>query len=504
MNDAIPLLEMRNVRKSYGNTHALKGISIRLEPGRVYGLVGENGAGKSTLVKSMCGAVIPDSGEVIVDGEAVTIESPRHARELGISTVFQELSLIPDLSLAENIQLQSGMSWTGSGRKRTERARSVAEGWGMSSATFQGRVGSMSLRDQQLAEILCALNRPHRVLVLDEPTSALLPQDVDWLHQVINRVVGEGSAVLIITHMLEEIERFCDEVYIQRNGSIVELVQRDDMSRDHVVEQMIGRSLESAFPPMPDAPAELKPLVEARGISTRGLLRDVSLTLNAGEIVGVVGLDGQGQHDLFGALSGDVRITSGEILLRGTKVSLRSPAQALRPGKGAGGLAMVPAERKTHGTILDLSIRKNVSLPILRKLSRVIGRSDRAEDIRVRELLKAVQVDPGKIDDPVRSLSGGNQQKVVFARALASESDALLLFDPTRGVDVGTKHEIYKLVAEYASSGKAILMYSTEIPEIVNMCHRVLVCYGGRIVAEKVGGEKNESNLMSAAIGDVR
>lgn len=504
MNDAIPLLEMRNVRKSFGNTHALKGITIRLNPGRVYGLVGENGAGKSTLVKSMCGAVRPDSGEIIVDGEVVTIESPRHARELGISTVFQELSLIPDLSLAENIQLQSGTKWTGSGRRRADRARSVAKHWNISSASFQGRVGAMSLRDQQLAEILCALNRPHRVLVLDEPTSALLPEDVNWLHQVVKRVIAEGSAVLIITHMLEEIERFCDEVYIQRNGSIVEIMQREQMRRDHVVEQMIGRSLESAFPPMPDAPAELKPVVEARGISTRGLLRDVNLKLNAGEIVGVVGLDGQGQQELFGALSGETRITGGEILLRGKKLSLRSPAQALRPGKGAGGIAMVPAERKTHGTILDLSIRKNVSLPVLRSLARVIGRSDRAEDIRVRALLKAVQVDPGKIDHPVRSLSGGNQQKVVFARALASESDALLLFDPTRGVDVGTKHEIYKLVAEYASNGKAVLMYSTEIPEIVNMCHRVLVCYRGRIVAEKTGDEMDESKLMSAAIGHVR
>jgi len=504
MNDAIPVLEMRGVRKTYGITQALKGISIQLKPGRVYGLVGENGAGKSTLVKSMCGAVKPDEGELIVAGRPVTINSPQQARELGISTVFQELSLIPDLTLAENVQLQRQSGWIRGRRPRITYATEVAATWGLTGVNVDTRIDALSLRDQQLAEILCALNRPHRVLVLDEPTSALLPADVEWLHAVVRRVVAEGSTVLLITHMLEEIERFCDEIYVQRNGAIVDHVDRADFDRGQVIEQMIGRSLESAFPPIPPIPSESEVLLEVSSLSTRGLLQDASFTIKAGEILGVAALDGQGQNDLFEALSGDLRSTDGSVRLRGLPMRLRSPAEALRPGGGRAGIALVPAERKTHGAILDLPIRKNVSLPILRRLGGAFGLRDSKETEAVSTLLEAVQVDRLKIDDPVRSLSGGNQQKVVFAKALAGDADVLLLFDPTRGVDVGTKYEIYKLIAGYARAGKGILIYSTEIPELVNICHRVLVCYHGRLVAERHGAELNEHSLMTAAIGVIK
>ncbi|NQX13833.1 sugar ABC transporter ATP-binding protein [Microbacteriaceae bacterium VKM Ac-2855] len=504
MNDATPLLEMRDVHKRYGRTHALRGISIALQPGRVYGLVGENGAGKSTLVKTMCGAVRPDEGEILVDGVVTSIDSPNVARALGLSTVFQELSLIPDLSLAENVQLQSRNGWSTSTRHRAEIAQEVATNWGLGRIAVENRVSTLSLRDQQIAEIICAVNRPHRVLVLDEPTSALLPADVAWLHSVIRTVIAEGSAVLIITHMLDEIERFCDEVYVQRNGTIVDHVQRASFDRQKVIEQMIGRSLESAYPPLPELDPEAEVLLDVRSISTRGMLDDVSLSIKAGEIVGIAGLDGQGQNEIFEALSGDRPITKGEVTLMGRRVKLTSPARALRPAPGLGGIALVPAERKTHGAILDLTIRKNVSLPILRRVGNALGLSDKAEQAVVSTLLHSVQVDPAKIDDPVRSLSGGNQQKVVFAKALAGDTDALLLFDPTRGVDVGTKHEIYKLITGYARSGKGVLMYSTEIPELVNVCHRVLVCYKGRLVAERHGAELDETSLMTAAIGVVQ
>ena len=501
MNTSEFVLEMRDIRKSYGITRALGGVSLSLRGGKVYGLVGENGAGKSTLVKSMCGAVTPDSGEILFKGSPVTLKSPDSARELGISTVFQELSLIPDLSLAENIQLQRKDGWASGRKRQLAYAEQLASEWGISAIDASTRLDSLSIRDQQLAEILCAVNRPHDVLILDEPTSALLPADVDWLESVINRVTAAGSAVVIITHMLEEIERFCSDIYVQRNGLLVAEMSRDDYRRETVIEQMIGRSLDSAFPPRPEADPAAPILLSARGVSTRGQLADLNLEVRAGEIVGIAALDGQGQDEVFEVLAGAKRMRSGEVELAGQPLTLSSPARALRPSGGRKGISLVPAERKTLGAILDLSVRKNIALPILRKLNVGFWTSDAREESAVRNLMRAVQVDESKIDEPVRSLSGGNQQKVVFAKALSTDGDVLLLFDPTRGVDVGTKYEIYKLICDYASQGKAVLMYSTEIPEVVNLCHRALVVYHGSVVAEFSGTELREETLMAAAIG---
>lgn len=500
MSESNPLLRIQDVWKSFGITQALKGVSMSLEGGLVYGLVGENGAGKSTLVKSICGAIRPDSGQIVIDGHVLHVTNPQEVRDLGISTVFQELSLIPDLSLAENMQLQRQEGWLAGRRNRQRYAEEIAEEWGLAEIRGDVRMEAMSLRDQQLAEILCAISRPHRVLIMDEPTSALLPTDVEWLEGVIRRVVEAGSVVLIITHMFDEIERFCDETFVQRNGEIVDHVDRSGFERRAVIETMIGRSLDATFPEKPTVGAHATSLLEVESLTTRHQLTEVSLTLRAGEIVGIAGLDGQGQEELFDVLSGAGRMKDGEVRLRGRPVKLSSPARALRPAHG-GGLALVPAERKTFGTILDLSIRKNVSLPVLRTVSRASILNDKKEDRVVRKLLKAVHVDEQKIDDPVRSLSGGNQQKVVFAKALSGDSEVLLLFDPTRGVDVGTKYEIYRLIGEYAERGNAVLMYSTEIPEVVNVCHRALVIYRGRIVDECQGEQLNEKQLMASAIG---
>lgn len=501
MSESEIVLEMRDVRKSYGITQALRGVSVALRKGRVYGLVGENGAGKSTLVKSMCGAVLPDSGEVLINGETVTMRGPQDARDRGVSTVFQELSLIPDLSLAENIQLQRKDGWASGRRKQLRYAADLASEWGIASIDAASRLDALSLRDQQLAEILCAVNRPHQVLILDEPTSALLPADVDWLERVIARVTASGGAVVIITHMLEEIERFCHEIYVQRNGRMVDQVSRETYDRTTVIEQMIGRSLESAYPELPEWDPSAPEVLRVESVSTKRQLHDFTLSIRAGEIVGVAGLDGQGQEEIFEVLAGARRTSGGSVQLNGVQLHAHSPAGALRPGKGAPGISLVPAERKTLGAILDMSIRKNIALPILRRVTTGLWINDAKEESKVRNLMRAVQVDEAKIDDPVRSLSGGNQQKVVFAKALASDSDVLLLFDPTRGVDVGTKYEIYRLICGYAEQGKAVLVYSTEIPEIVNLCHRALVVYRGTVAAEFAGAELQERNLMSAAIG---
>jgi ribose transport system ATP-binding protein len=496
-----PLLALKEVSKSYGETQALVSIDLSLGPGAVHGLVGENGAGKSTLVKILSGVVAPDGGAITLDGNAVELSSPAIARELGISTVFQELTLIPDLTVAENILLQSDGAWTRSRRERLRRADAMAARWGVSTVDMRAKLSSLSLRDRQIIEILCAVDRPHKVLILDEPTSALLPDDTRWLRSVVQRCVSRGAAVVFISHMLDEVEEFCDEVSVQRNGVIVADHTATPLDRDLVVKQMIGRSLESAFPPknplVEGAPAALR----VRGLQVAGVVHEVDLDIARGEIVGVAALDGQGQAELFRALAGDLRVNGGTIELNGHPVRLGSPRRAIRAGGPAGGIAFVPADRKSSGTVLDLTVRKNISLPVLRRVAASGVVNDRRETGVVSRLMDLVQVDQVKIDHPVRSLSGGNQQKVSFARAAGSDSAALLLYDPTRGVDVGTKYELYRLIHELAEKGTAVLFYSTEIPEIVNVCHRALVCYGGRIAHEVPGDRLSESELMSAAIG---
>lgn len=496
-----PLLELENIRKEYGNTVALDSIDLTLFPGRVHGLVGENGAGKSTLVKILSGAVRPDSGRIIYQGKEASMPSPPAARALGISTVFQELSLIPDLSVAENIQLQNAKAWTGSRKERARRGSDIARQWGLESVDMSTRVSNLSLRDKQLVEILSAVNRPHEVLILDEPTSALLPDDTVWLQATVSKLTSRGSAVIFISHMLDEVEQFCHEVSVQRNGQIVSSVPMKGFVRTKAIEQMIGRSLEFAYPNKPVLPADAPVRLEATGVQVRNAVRGVDFSIRAGEILGVAGLDGQGQSELFAALAGDLPMKGGEVKLRGKKLKLKSPRHAFRSGGEAGGISLVPAERKTHGVILDMSVRKNIGLPALASMSKLGIVSEKRESSRVKELMDAVQVLANKIDDPVRSLSGGNQQKVVFAKAIVNDVQVVLLFDPTRGVDVGTKHELYKLIGKLAEAGKSILLYSTEIPELTNLCHRVIVCYEGRIVDEKSGAELTETNLMAAAIG---
>ena len=498
---AKPLLELKEISKSYGKTQALISVDLTLRSGSVHGLVGENGAGKSTLVKILSGAVSPDGGTIELNGDTVQLSSPAVARELGISTVFQELTLIPDLTVAENLLLQSGGRWVQGRGERVRRGAETAARWGVSSLDLRAKISSLSLRERQIIEILCAVDRPHKVLILDEPTSSLLPDDTKWLRSVVKRCVAHGAAVVFISHMLDEVEDFCDEVSVQRNGIIVANHSSTPLDRGLVVKQMIGRSLEAAYPAKSPLAVEAPTALRVRDLEVSGAVHGVDLDIAKGEIVGVAALDGQGQAELFRALAGDLRVSGGTVELNGRPVRLNSPRCAIRAGGQGGGIAFVPADRKSAGTVLDLSVRKNISLPVLRRVAPGGVVNDRRESDLVSRLMDLVQVDQVKIDHPVRSLSGGNQQKVSFARAASTDAAVLLLYDPTRGVDVGTKYELYRLIHELAESGTAVLFYSTEIPEIVNVCHRALVCYGGRLVHEVPGDHLSESELMTAAIG---
>jgi ribose transport system ATP-binding protein len=494
--DSPAFLVVSGLAKAYGQTQALVSVDMTLRSGSVHGLVGENGAGKSTLVRILSGISTPDAGQIAIDGVPVDFANPEAARLAGISTVFQELTLIPDLSVAENVALQSRGSWTPGRRARSRQLNGLMQRWGLGATDPDVMVGALSLRDRQILEIVCAVDRPHRLLILDEPTSALLPEDTSWLHAVTRRLTERGGAVMFISHMLDEVEDFCDEVSVQRNGSIIASHKSPGFDRKLLVEQMIGRSLTSAFPSRSPAPTTDQVALRIRSLTVGNVVRGVDLDVRPGEIVGVAALDGQGQETFFAALAGAVRASSGTVAVNGHRVRLRSPKQAIRAG-----IAYVPGDRKVSGTVLGMSIRKNISLPILGRLSRAGVMDDRREGSRVIDLMELVQLDPPRIDHLVRSLSGGNQQKVSFARAFASKSPTLLLYDPTRGVDVGTKFELYKLIQEEAASGTAVLLYSTEIPEIVNLSHRALAWYGGRIVKEFTGPDLSEAELMGAAIG---
>ncbi|WP_396043406.1 ATP-binding cassette domain-containing protein [Aeromicrobium sp. UC242_57] len=308
------------------------------------------------------------------------------------------------------------------------------------------KVGALTLRDRQILEILCAIDRPHRLLVLDEPTSSLLPEDTRWLHAVTRRRIADGASVLFISHMLDEVEDFCDEVSVQRNGRIVASHTSPGLDRKALVEQMIGRSLDAAFPERAVMPTTDQVTLRARDLTVGDAVRGVDLAVRPGEIVGIAALDGQGQAELFSALAGDIRPSSGAVELEGRPIRLGSPRRAIRAG-----ISFVPADRKTSGTVLDMTIRKNISLPVLDRVSTGGIVDDRREESAVHALMDMVTLERVRLDHPVRSLSGGNQQKVSFARALASGSPALLLYDPTRGVDVGTKFELYKLIQQAAA-----------------------------------------------------
>ncbi|WP_150954590.1 sugar ABC transporter ATP-binding protein [Microbacterium testaceum] len=503
---ALPVLEARNLRKAYGATTALDGAQLGLAGGSVTALIGENGAGKSTLVRILSGMESPDEGELLLDGEPVTLESAAAARAAGIGTVFQELSLVPDLTVAENLELagRPGKRWRRSHGE--EEARRIAHEWGLEGIAVESEVASLSMRDRQLIEILVVVSRHPKVLILDEPTSSLLPEDTRWLARVMDRLTAAGTAILFISHHFEEIEEFCAVMTVQRNGRHISTVDRADFTRRVAIEQMIGRSLESNFPVRKPAPEDTEPVLTVTDLAPDGG-RGISLRVRAGEIVGIAALEGQGQRALFEMIAGNRSARGGSIEFEGRPVHLRSPRAALAASsvkaharRRIGGIAFVPPERKTQGLVLGMSIRKNVALPALPRFARAGILSDSRETTEVDALLRSVEVAPERRELNAATLSGGNQQKVVFARAIASRPRLLLLFDPTRGVDVGTKSELYRLIQRLADEGTAILMYSTEIPELTNLCHRVISMYAGSASGEVSGSEVSEEAVMASAL----
>jgi ribose transport system ATP-binding protein len=496
---AAGMLSLAGVEKSFGGVQALRGASLTCRRGEVHALIGENGAGKSTLVKVLAGAARPDSGSISLDGEHLTIKSPGDARRAGIVTVFQELSLIPDHTVATNLfygiepQVRAGR--IGARALRRAATETLAT-LGLESINPERTVRSLDLAERQLIEIAKALLRDPQVLMLDEPTSALTPDHVQWLLGHVRALVAHGRVVVFISHRLEEIQSFADHVTVFRGGVDVGSGAIGDMPEELLVELMLGRKVERFYPAKPEQTSEERNVVcNVVDLASPPGLRGVSFEIREREIVGVGGLQGQGQADLFLALFG-ARSSRGEIRLDGKTLKLRDPVDALRAR-----IALIPEDRSTEGLCLSLSIRDNIALGNLDRISTAgVIRSGRERSL-VDRVISSMQVTLRTARQEVSALSGGNQQKVLLGRVISRAPRLLLMFDATRGVDVGTKTEIYGLMREECARGAAILFYSTDAAELANLSDRVLVIHDGKLRAELAGEALTEERIIAASVG---
>ncbi|WP_438754035.1 sugar ABC transporter ATP-binding protein [Pararhizobium sp. O133] len=497
---AQPLFRMDGVSKRYGGVRALENAELTVEAGRIHAILGENGAGKSTLIKIMAGVVAPDEGRMLLEGRPVSFRSPAEASAAGVTCVFQELSLIPDLSVADNISISNpprrfGLIDRPAQRRIAEEALARA---GADDVHPRALVKDLPLSRRQLVEIAKALAWKPRILILDEGTSALTAADVAKVFSVLKRLRSEGLALLYISHRMHEIAELADQCTVFRNGRNVLSFAAGTRSDGEIVEMMIGREYSSAFPAKPDRRVDARPpALECRNLGWTDSLRDISFTVGKGEVVGLGGLDGQGQRELLLALFGVLRGTTGSVLVDGKPVPLESPAAASTEEVG---MALIPEDRKTEGLMLPMTVRENLSFAVLDRISSG-GVIDRDKETRlIDEMVKLLAIKSDGINVPVGALSGGNQQKVVIAKWLMRQPRIILLNDPTRGIDVGTKHELYQLLRRLADAGAAILFYSTDYDELIGCCDRVLVLYDGSIVRELAGDGITQHALIASAL----
>ncbi|HEU4656346.1 MAG TPA: sugar ABC transporter ATP-binding protein [Capillimicrobium sp.] len=490
-------LQALEMSKTYGKVVALGKATLRARYGEVHALLGENGAGKSTMCKIISGSVTPDSGRLVIGDEDIRTASVAEAMAHGIGTVFQELSLLPDLSVAENMFVGGGVPRrAGLVDRRAARRRTaeIFDELGIAGIDPRTPAGGLSLAQQQIVEIAKVIARKPRVLILDEATSTLPRQDVLWLFDIVRRLRDEGAAVFLISHRLHEAFELADRITVFRNGVDVESGPTSEFTEHSLVEAMLGKRLAVEAEHRPKPPTD-ETVLEVRNLSARNRLHDVSLTLRKGEILGIAGLQGQGQTDLLQALYGMTH-TDGDVVLDGKQLHLRSSRQAIRSG-----ISLVPEDRRTQGLALAMSIRDNLTLPTL---SRYLGLgnliSPQRETASAAELAQRLQVKAGSLEDDVSSLSGGNQQKVLLGKALSANARLLLFADITRGVDVGTKAEIFELMRQLAESGTSIVFYSSDATELVHMCHRVAVMYDRTIAVMLEGSDITERNIVQASV----
>jgi rhamnose transport system ATP-binding protein len=492
-----PAAKLEGISKRFGATQALDRVTLELLPAEAHALVGENGAGKSTLVKIFAGVHQPDTGRIELNGAPVQIHGPAHARELGIAVIHQEPRLFPDLSVAENVFLGhqprtrlGSIDWT-SMRRAAERLFAQLE----VSISPESPVRGLSMADQQLVEIAKALSLDARMLIMDEPTASLSLHEVERLFSIVRPLRDRGLGVLFVSHRLEEVFDLCERATVLRDGRHVITAPVNQLTTHDLIRHMVGRDV-SLFPQAASAPGDV--LLETRGLTRAGTFRDVSFSVRAGEIVGFAGLIGAGRTEVARVLFGIDRADRGEVVLEGRPVRFPTPSAALRAG-----VAYVPEDRHQQGLVLDFPIASNVSLPIL---ARLFPRFfvDRPVERKLAEQYTAqFRVRMTDVEQLVSALSGGNQQKVVIAKWLATRPRVLILDEPTRGIDIGAKVEVHRIISELAAGGLGIILISSDLPEVLAMSDRILVMHEGRLTAELSRAEATEERIMFAATGQV-
>jgi ribose transport system ATP-binding protein len=492
-------VEARDIHKSYGPVRAVEAANFAARFGEVHALVGENGAGKSTLIKILCGVARPDSGAILVRGQEASFSGPLQAQRAGIGTVFQELTLMRWMSVAENLLINvppRGFGGLISRRKLPELGAEVLAQYGLERIDPRALAADLSVADQQLIEIVRALQRRPDILFLDEPTAALSETEVDWLFSLVRDLRDNGVCTVFTSHRWREIETVADWITVFRNGRDVGTART--MDEDEAIQLMTGRTLERIFPKPPAVP-ESQPALRVKDLVADGV-RSVSFEIRPGEILGIGGLAGHGQRQLFLSLFGAHKVSGGTIEVQGRRKRIRKPLDAIRSGMG---IALVPEDRKSEGLFMPMSVRDNLSLAQLPALSRfglIRWGKERASVGKVIRTLAIRSAAPTR--DRVSAMSGGNQQKVLIGRWLATDAQILLLYDVTRGVDVATKQEIYQLIVEQAAAGKAVLFFSSETEEMAHLCQRVLVLREGRVNAELTGDDVQADQIVAAAMKD--
>ena len=492
---APPRIELRGISKRFAATQALEDVSLDLLPGEVHGLVGENGAGKSTLVKILAGVHQPDSGTIRLDGEAAQIHGPAHSRALGIAVVHQEPRLFPDLTVAENVFIGHAPSgrlgsidWGGTRRRAESLFRELDV-----QVDVGAPVRGLSMADQQLIEIAKSLSLEARVLILDEPTASLSAHEVERLFTIVRRLRGRGVSVLFVSHRLDEVFALCDRATVFRDGRHVVTMATRDLTTADLVRHMVGRTV-SLFPKVETPIGDV--LLEVSGLTKVGEFRDVGFSVRAGEIVGFAGLVGAGRTEVARVLFGIDQRDRGKVLLGGVPVTFASPSAAMHAG-----IAYLPEDRHQEGLVQDFTIAQNVTLPILPRLFPRLLIHASAERKVAHEFTEQLSVRMTGVDQLVGSLSGGNQQKVVLAKWLASEPRILILDEPTRGIDIGAKVEVHRIISELAASGLGIILISSDLPEVLAMSDRILVFHEGKITAEIPRKLATQEGVMFAATG---
>lgn len=488
------ILELKHISKQYTGVKALDDVSISFRRGEVHALMGENGAGKSTLIKTLSGAIQPNDGEIVFEGTTYTHMEPHQAMELGIHVIYQEFNMMPELSVAENIfmgqQLGGGVLFNKSITE--ERAQKILDGMHVK-INARETVKNLSVANMQLVEIAKALTRDVKVLVMDEPTAPLTDAEVETLFEIVQMLKSKGVTIIYISHRIAEVFQISDRVSVLRDGRFIKTVMTNEVDRDELIRLMVGREVSDTYPKRDFAPGEV--VLELRDVCGNGV-ENVSFAVRSGEIFGLSGLVGAGRTETMRMIFGADPIDSGEVLLNGQPVHPKHPAEAVKLGIG-----LIPEDRKQQGLLLDLPIFMNISMATMRDISHFTVVNSRAEKENVNRLVEAVTIKTPSIAQLVRNLSGGNQQKVVLAKWLAANCKVLIFDEPTRGIDVGARHEIYKLMNELCRQGIAIVMISSDMEEILGMSDRIMVLCEGHQAGILEREAFSQETILSLASG---